>query len=161
MSSVSTWKAKYVSELKRLVKSSSGNGSRDVAVLGLPRLNPAIWYLPVNTTVMCGGCALIRSEVFCDYYIQGCRKQFSVVRPTSCRVVYIENSGWWVVINACYLREAQSAYVACTNVRSQLAEGLGTCPIGNFEKQNLRDWNEGIQSHSHACYISYTTNWML
>ena len=42
MSSVSTWKAKYVSELKRLVKSSSGNGSRDVAVLGLPRLNPAI-----------------------------------------------------------------------------------------------------------------------
>ena len=39
MSSVSTWKAKYVSELKRLVKSSSGtNGSRDVAVLSLPRL---------------------------------------------------------------------------------------------------------------------------
>ena len=40
MSSVSTWKAKYVSELKRLVKSSStsGNGSKDVAVLSLPRL---------------------------------------------------------------------------------------------------------------------------
>ena len=32
------WKAKYESELKRLVKSSSGNGSRDVAVLSLPRL---------------------------------------------------------------------------------------------------------------------------
>ena len=26
------WKAKYVSELKRYVKSSSGNGGRDVAV---------------------------------------------------------------------------------------------------------------------------------
>ena len=32
------WKAKCVSELKRLVKSSSGNGSRYVAVLSLPRL---------------------------------------------------------------------------------------------------------------------------
>ena len=31
MSSVSMRKAKYVSELKRYVKSSSGNGSRDVA----------------------------------------------------------------------------------------------------------------------------------
>ena len=31
MNSISTWKAKYVSESKRLVKSSSG--SRDVAVL--------------------------------------------------------------------------------------------------------------------------------
>ena len=38
MSSISTWKEKYVSELKHLVKSSSGNGSRDVAVLSLPRL---------------------------------------------------------------------------------------------------------------------------
>ena len=38
MSSISTWKAKYVSELKHLVKSSSGNGSRDIAVLSLPRL---------------------------------------------------------------------------------------------------------------------------
>ena len=37
MSSVSTWKAKYVSELKHLVKSSNG-GSRDVAVLSLPAL---------------------------------------------------------------------------------------------------------------------------
>ena len=36
MSSVSTWKVKYVSALKRLVK--SGNGSRDVAVVSLPRL---------------------------------------------------------------------------------------------------------------------------
>ena len=33
MSSVSRRKAKYVSELKRYVKGSSGNGSRDVAVL--------------------------------------------------------------------------------------------------------------------------------
>ena len=33
MSSVSMRKAKYVSELKHYVKSSSGNGSRDVAVL--------------------------------------------------------------------------------------------------------------------------------
>ena len=32
------WKAKYVSELKCLVKSSSGNGSRHVAVISLPRL---------------------------------------------------------------------------------------------------------------------------
>ena len=33
------WKAKYyVSELKRLAKSSSGNGSRDIAILSLPRL---------------------------------------------------------------------------------------------------------------------------
>ena len=32
MSSMSMRKAKYVSELKRYVKSSSGNGSRDVAV---------------------------------------------------------------------------------------------------------------------------------
>ena len=38
MRSVSTWKAKYVSELKHLVKRSSVNGSRDVAVLTLPRL---------------------------------------------------------------------------------------------------------------------------
>ena len=33
MSSVSMQKAKYVSELKRYVKSSSGNGRKDVAVL--------------------------------------------------------------------------------------------------------------------------------
>ena len=33
MSSVSMQKAKYVSDLKRYVKISSGNGSRDVAVL--------------------------------------------------------------------------------------------------------------------------------
>ena len=33
MSSVSKQKAKYVSELKHYVKSSSGNGSRDVSVL--------------------------------------------------------------------------------------------------------------------------------
>ena len=33
MSSVSMRKAKYVSELKRYIKSSSSNGSRDVAVL--------------------------------------------------------------------------------------------------------------------------------
>ena len=39
MGSVRMWKAKYyVSELKHLVKSSSGNGSRDVAILSLPRL---------------------------------------------------------------------------------------------------------------------------
>ena len=33
MSSVSMWKPKYVSELKRYVKSSSGDGSRDVVIL--------------------------------------------------------------------------------------------------------------------------------
>ena len=39
MNSVSMWKAtKYISKLKCLVKSSSGNGRRDVAVLSLPRL---------------------------------------------------------------------------------------------------------------------------
>ena len=40
MSSVSTWKAKYISELKRVVKNtcSSGNGRKDIAVLSLPRL---------------------------------------------------------------------------------------------------------------------------
>ena len=38
MSTVSTCKAKYVSELKCLVKSSSGNDKRDIAVLSLPRL---------------------------------------------------------------------------------------------------------------------------
>ena len=32
------WKAEYISELKHLVKSSSDNGSRDVAVLSLHRL---------------------------------------------------------------------------------------------------------------------------
>ena len=40
MSSVSTWKAKYVSEMKCLLKSSGGSASRrkDVAVQSLPRL---------------------------------------------------------------------------------------------------------------------------
>ena len=38
MHPVITWKVKYVSELKHLVKSSSGNDSRDIIVLSLPRL---------------------------------------------------------------------------------------------------------------------------
>ena len=40
MSSVSTWKAKYESELKHVVKNtcSSGNGRKDIAVLSLPSL---------------------------------------------------------------------------------------------------------------------------
>ena len=41
MSSVSMWKASYVSELKRYVKSSSSNGSRDVAVLQKDTSHPA------------------------------------------------------------------------------------------------------------------------
>ena len=41
ISSVSMQKAKYVSELKRYVKSSSGNGSGDVAVLQNDTLHTA------------------------------------------------------------------------------------------------------------------------
>ena len=41
MSCVSMRKAKYVKELKRYVKSNSGNGSRDVAVLQNDTLHTA------------------------------------------------------------------------------------------------------------------------
>ena len=66
---------------------------------------------------------------------------FSVVRPTTCRVVCLENLGWWVVINASYcVKYTQHAILS---MHSMLMWGPGGMPSENFEKQIIWDWMWG------------------